>query len=49
MSFLNAAYEFEESSEDKSLEAFLSGITLVSDIDLAGEIGESVVLMTLHS
>lgn len=47
--FLNAAYEFEESSEDKSLEAFLSGITLVSDIDLAGEIGESVVLMTLHS
>ena len=47
--FLNAAYEFEESSEDKSLEAFLAGITLVSDIDLAGEIGESVVLMTLHS
>jgi len=47
--FLNAAYEFEESSEDKSLEAFLAGITLVSDIDMAGDIGESVVLMTLHS
>lgn len=47
--FLNAAYEFEESSEDKSLEAFLAGITLISDIDMAGDIGESVVLMTLHS
>ncbi|MEQ2130555.1 DNA helicase PcrA [Caldanaerobacter subterraneus KAk] len=47
--FLNAAYEFEESSEDKSLEAFLAGITLVSDIDMTGDIGESVVLMTLHS
>ncbi|NNG67379.1 DNA helicase PcrA [Caldanaerobacter subterraneus] len=47
--FLNAAYEFEESSEDKSLEAFLAGITLVSDIDMAGDIGESVALMTLHS
>jgi len=47
--FLNAAYEFEQSSDDRSLEAFLSSITLVSDIDIAGEIGESVVLMTLHS
>lgn len=47
--FLKAAYEFDASAEDKSLEAFLSGITLVSDIDLAGDIGDSVVLMTLHS
>ncbi|WP_431731790.1 DNA helicase PcrA [Aceticella autotrophica] len=47
--FILAAKEFEENSEDKSLEAFLSGITLVSDIDTAGEIGDSIVLMTLHS
>lgn len=47
--FIRAAREFIETSEDKSLESFLSGITLVSDIDTAGDIGESVVLMTLHS
>ncbi|TCW42116.1 DNA helicase-2/ATP-dependent DNA helicase PcrA [Thermohydrogenium kirishiense] len=47
--FIGAAREFVETSEDKSLESFLSGITLVSDIDTAGDIGESVVLMTLHS
>ncbi|WP_434654470.1 DNA helicase PcrA [Thermoanaerobacterium thermosaccharolyticum] len=47
--FIRAAREFVETSEDKSLESFLSGITLVSDIDTAGDIGESVVLMTLHS
>lgn len=47
--FIGAAREFMETSEDKSLESFLSGITLVSDIDTVGEIGESVVLMTLHS
>jgi len=47
--FIRAAREFMETSEDKSLESFLSGITLVSDIDTVGEIGESVVLMTLHS
>ncbi|ORX24428.1 DNA helicase PcrA [Thermoanaerobacterium sp. PSU-2] len=47
--FIGAAREFMESSQDKSLEAFLSSITLVSDIDTAGEIGESLVLMTLHS
>lgn len=47
--FIRAAREFMETSDDKSLESFLSGITLVSDIDTAGDIGESVVLMTLHS
>ncbi|SNX53012.1 DNA helicase PcrA [Thermoanaerobacterium sp. RBIITD] len=47
--FIRAANEFMETSEDKSLENFLSGITLVSDIDTAGEIGDSIVLMTLHS
>lgn len=47
--FIRAASEFEATSEDKSLEAFLSGITLVSDIDTVGDIGDSIVLMTLHS
>jgi len=47
--FKNAAYEFNQYAEDKTLESFLSGITLVSDIDIAGDIKNSVVLMTLHS
>lgn len=44
----SAAVEFEEMSEDKSLDAFLERVALVSDQDsLTGEGG--VVLMTLHT
>ena len=46
---MSVAMEFEAQSEDKSLEAFLSHISLVSDIDNLQEQSDYVVLMTLHS
>jgi len=47
--FLTVAIEFEEQMVDSSLEEFLEGITLSSDIDNLEESEESVTLMTLHS
>jgi len=47
--FLSAAEEFHNSSEDKSLGAFLEGIALVSDIDSIKEDERAVIIMTLHS
>lgn len=46
---VSAAVEFENSSEDKSLSAFLEKVTLVSDIDNFDEDTNSVVMMTVHS
>ncbi|MCM8711871.1 DNA helicase PcrA [Clostridium sp. SYSU_GA19001] len=46
---VSAAVEFEQTSEDTSLSAFLEKVTLVSDIDNFDENADSVVLMTLHS
>jgi DNA helicase-2/ATP-dependent DNA helicase PcrA len=46
---VSAAAEFENSSEDKSLSAFLEKVTLVSDIDNLEEDASTVVLMTVHS
>lgn len=46
---VSAAVDFENSSEDKSLSAFLEKVTLVSDIDNFDERADSVVLMTVHS
>lgn len=46
---VSAAVEFEETSEDKSLSAFLEGVALVSDIDTLEAGAEAVVLMTVHS
>jgi DNA helicase-2/ATP-dependent DNA helicase PcrA len=46
---VSAAAEFESSSEDKSLSAFLEKVTLVSDIDNFNEAADTVVLMTVHS
>ena len=47
------AVEFEKSSEDKSLEAYLEKVSLVQDTDILEEENEdaegSVVLMTIHS
>lgn len=46
---VSSALEFEEQNEEKSLEAFLANVSLISDIDnLEGE-KDTVVLMTLHS
>jgi len=50
--FLSVTKSFEESSEDKSLVAFLTDLALVADIDKLdddGEKADAVVLMTLHS
>lgn len=46
---VSAAVEFESSSEDKSLSAFLEKVTLVSDIDNFDEEADSVTMMTVHS
>jgi len=46
---VSAAVEFENSSEDKSLSAFLEKVTLVSDIDNFDEEADTVVMMTVHS
>jgi DNA helicase-2/ATP-dependent DNA helicase PcrA len=46
--FYSAAVEFEESSEDKSLAAFLERVALVSDQDSISETG-GIILMTLHT
>ena len=41
--------EFERTSEDKSLRAFLEQVALVTDIDSYDELEPAVTLMTLHS
>ncbi len=47
--FLTVAIEFEEEFADNSLEEFLEGITLSSDIDGTDDEEDSITLMTLHS
>lgn len=47
--FISVALEFENNSEDKTLQMFLEEISLVSDIDNYDEEQDAVVLMTLHS
>jgi len=47
--FRTIALEFEEQSEERGLEAFLSQISLVSDIDNYEEESDCVSMMTLHS
>ncbi|MCI8470851.1 MAG: DNA helicase PcrA [Clostridia bacterium] len=47
--FLTVAIEFEEEFAENSLEEFLEGITLSSDLDNLEEEEEMVTLMTLHS
>lgn len=48
--FISVAREFSDTSEEKpTLEDFLAHISLVADIDDNEELGDRVVLMTLHS
>ncbi len=48
--FLSVAVNFEETSEDKTLEGFLANISLLSDIDKIDEANtETVTMMTFHS
>ena len=45
----NAVLQFEEDSDDKTLEAFLANASLASDLDNLDEQQTQVSLMTLHS
>ena len=47
--FLTMAMEFEDEMADNTLEEFLEGITLSTDLDNMEESEETVTLMTLHS
>ncbi len=49
MEFAGAAREFENQSEDKTLEAFLENVALVTDLDRQEDAPQYVTLMTLHS
>lgn len=49
LELLTVTQEFQQRSEDRSLRAFLEGVSLMSDIDEAPDEEESVILMTLHS
>lgn len=46
---INVAQQFQEESEDKSLEAFLAQISLVGDADSIKDEDEAVTLLTVHS
>jgi len=45
---VSAVGEFEEQSEDKTIEAFLEQVSLITDIDTWDEENDRVTLMTLH-
>ncbi len=47
--FMSAAMEFEMNSDIKTLEEFLAGVSLASDVDNLEDEENTVTLMTLHS
>ncbi|MEG1008928.1 MAG: UvrD-helicase domain-containing protein [Clostridia bacterium] len=49
LEFIGVAIEFENESEDKSLNYFLESVMLVSDVDKLDDTDNAVTLMTLHS
>ena len=49
LEFAAAAKEFETQNDDKTLEAFLENVSLVTDLDRQEEAPQYVTLMTLHS
>ena len=49
LEFAGAAREFEAQSQDKTLEAFLENVSLVTDLDRQEDAPKYVTLMTLHS
>ncbi|MCX8052461.1 MAG: UvrD-helicase domain-containing protein [Armatimonadetes bacterium] len=46
---LTVTEQFEQTSEDRSLGAFLENVALISDIDTYDPSGDAATLMTLHS
>lgn len=49
LEFAGAAREFENQSQDKTLEAFLENVSLVTDLDRQEDAPKYVTMMTLHS
>ena len=47
--FVGAVKEFEEKSENPTLQDYLENVALVSDLDAMDEEGGAVAMMTLHS
>ena len=47
--FIGAVAEFEEKSENPTLQDYLENVALVSDLDAMTEDGGAVTMMTLHS
>ncbi|MBR7161279.1 MAG: UvrD-helicase domain-containing protein, partial [Clostridia bacterium] len=47
--FLSSVIEYEEKTENPTLQGFLEEISLVTDIDNYDKTSEAVVLMTIHS
>jgi len=47
--FVGAVQEFEEKSDNPTLQDYLENVALVSDIDAMDESGGAVTMMTLHS
>ncbi len=47
--FLSVTQEFDRNGEEKSLDAFLAGVALVSDTDTGESDEDKVLLMSLHS
>ncbi|MDD2429496.1 MAG: 3'-5' exonuclease [Eubacteriales bacterium] len=49
LEFVGAVQDFQNNSDDKSLEAFLENVSLVTDLDMQMEASQFVTLMTMHS
>ncbi len=47
--FLSVTKEYDQTSEDKTLEGFLAEVSLVSDLDSLAEGEDALVMMTMHS
>ena len=47
--FLSVAADFDLNNADGSLEDFLSGVSLLSDIDKTKDVDNSVTMLTVHS
>ena len=49
LEFVGAVQEFENMSDDPTIEAFLENVALVTDLDMQQDAPQFVTLMTLHS
>ena len=49
MEFKSVIYDYEEESENPTIEEFMEKITLMADVDNHDETQDAVVLMTMHS